>query len=231
VQINYPTYSRKLYYDQLQRIIRTKDILDANTTPTRSHAFDAVGNMLTRTDEEGMTTLFEYDGLNRLINISDPLNGVVQRTYDDRDNLIAIKDPNNGFTRYEYDRNKRLVKVIRPLGDETTFEYDAGGNRTAIWDAKGQKIEYEYDASNWLSRVRYYTTGDHSTPVKTVDFTYDKLGNLKTYDDGITSAVYTYDEPWGQTLICAFSVRYFFSSPLSLSNLRLVSLIRLLTFE
>ena len=71
---------------------------------------------------------------------------------------------------------------------ETAFEYDAAGNRTAVYDTKGQKIAYDYNALNRLIQVRYYAAGDHVNPVKTVDFTYDKLGNIKTYDDGTTSA-------------------------------------------
>jgi len=42
--------------------------------------------------------------------------------------------------------------------------------------------------------LRSYNPGDHVNPVKTVNFTYDNLGNIKTYDDGTTSATYTYDD-------------------------------------
>jgi YD repeat-containing protein len=109
-------------------------------------------------------------------------------------NLISLKDLNNGITYYSYDRNNRLVKVTKPLLQETTYEYDAVGNRTAVLDTKGQRIEYEYNEINRLITVRYYYPGDHSTPVKTVDFTYDDIGNISTYNDGTTSATYTYDD-------------------------------------
>ena len=42
--------------------------------------------------------------------------------------------------------------------------------------------------------MRYYAAGDHDNPVKTVDFTYNKLGNITSYNDGTTSATYTYDD-------------------------------------
>ena len=61
-------------------------------------------------------------------------------------------------------------------------------------DTKGQRIEYDYNAINRLTQVRHYASGDHTTPVKTVNFTYDALGNILTYNDGTTSAVYTYDD-------------------------------------
>ncbi|MCK4528832.1 RHS repeat protein [candidate division WOR-3 bacterium] len=122
------------------------------------------------------------------------MGGVVERAYDDRGNLISLKDPNNSFTYYEHDRNNRLVKVTKPLLQETAYEYDAVGNRTAVLDTKGQRIEYDYNAINRLTKVRHYASGNHSTPVKTIDFTYDGLGNINTYNDGVTSATYTYDD-------------------------------------
>jgi len=122
------------------------------------------------------------------------MTGEIKRTYDDRRNLLSVEDPNNGFTRYAYDRNNRLKKVTKPMGEETAYEYDAVGNRTAVIDAKGQRIEYDYNEINRLTQVRYFNPVDHVNPVKVVDFTYDKLGNIETYDDGITSATYTYDD-------------------------------------
>jgi len=194
VQIDYPTYTRKLYYDRQQRVVQETDVLNETASHTRSFVYDAAGNVISTTDKQGNTTAFEYDALNRLIMVTDPMGGIIERSYDDRGNLISIKDPNNGITFYEYDKNNRLVKVIRPMLEETIYEYDAVGNRTAVLDTKGQKIAYEYNEINRLTRVRYYAAGDHSNPVKTVDFTYDKLGNVLTYNDGTTSAAYTYDD-------------------------------------
>jgi RHS repeat-associated protein len=194
VRIDYPTFSRNLYYDSLERVVQEVDVLGETTNHTRSYGYDAAGNIIATSDEQNSTTQFEYDALNRLVKTTDPLNGVTKRTYDDRGNLIAIENPSNGIIYYEYDRNTRLIKTIRPMLQETTYEYDAAGNRTAVYDTKGQKIAYDYDALNRLTRARYYATGDHTNAVKIVDFTYDNLGNIKTYDDGTTSAEYTYDD-------------------------------------
>jgi RHS repeat-associated protein len=194
VGIDYPTFSRKYAYDELERVVQEVDVLDENTSHTRSLIYDAAGNVIATSDEQDNTTQFEYDALNRLVKTTDPLNGVTRRTYDGRGNLIAIENPNHGITYNEYDRNNRLTKTVRPMLQETVYEYDAAGNRTGIYDTKGQKIAYEYNALNRLTQVRYYAAGDHATPVKTVDFTYDKLGNIKTYDDGTTSAAYIYDD-------------------------------------
>ena len=194
VRIDYPTYSHLIYYDKRQRVIRESDVLDQDNIHSTSYSYDAAGNLLSQTDAEGNITRFEYDTLNRLVKTIDSLGGVTERRYDDRNNLIEIKDPNNGITRNEYDRNNRLVKIVRPLGQETVYEYDAAGNRTAVLDAKGQKIQYGYDEANRLAGINYFAVGDHSTPIKSVAFSYDDLGNMEAYDDGTTSATYTYDD-------------------------------------
>ena len=76
VQIDFPTYSRRMYYDELQRLVRTRDVLDVNTAYTRSFAYDKAGNVLTETDEQGKIAEYEYDPLNRLVRITDPPGGV-----------------------------------------------------------------------------------------------------------------------------------------------------------
>ena len=194
VRIDYPTFTRQLYYDSMQRIIREMDVLDEKTSYSRSFSFDERGNVVSRTDEQDHTIYYEYDLLDRLVKITDANGGVIEHNFDDRGNLVAVKGPNNGITAYSYDRNDRLIMVVRPLCEETHYEYDSGGNRTAVVDANGQRTEYDYNELNLIVQTRYYSANDHSNPVKQVSFTYDKLGNLTGYEDGITSAVYTYDD-------------------------------------
>ncbi len=73
------------------------------------------------------------------------------------------------------------------------YQYDAAGNLIQKLDAKKQKTEYDYDDADRLNEIRYYAATDHTTPAKTVTFTYDNAGNLKTYDDGLTYGQYIYD--------------------------------------
>jgi RHS repeat-associated protein len=67
------------------------------------------------------------------------------------------------------------------------------GNLATKTDAKGQQIQYAYDAAQRLTGVSYFTTAGDTTPVKTVSFSYDAVGNLTGYNDGTSSATYVYD--------------------------------------
>ena len=50
-----------------------------------------------------------------------------------------------------------------------------------------------------MAQIRYYAAVGDSAPAKTVGFTYDKVGNLTDYTDGITSGVYSYDDLYRKT--------------------------------
>ena len=50
-----------------------------------------------------------------------------------------------------------------------------------------------------MEEIRYFTDAGDTAPIKTVTFSYDKVGNLTGYDDGTTSATYTYDTLYRKT--------------------------------
>jgi len=103
---------------------------------------------------------------------------------------------NENAARLEYDLNNRLAKDIRPMGQETTYQYDGVGNLVEKINAKNQKAKYVYENAGRLEAIRYFNLSDHGDPVKIVSLTYDNVGNLTGYDDGVTSAVYGYDESY-----------------------------------
>ena len=194
--ILYPTFEKSFSYDLRGRKPREADILSETEQHETLFAYDASGNLISKTDKEGRTTLYDYDALSRLTRVTDPLSQETLYRYDDRDNLVELIDAKGQSTAFAYDRNNRLVKETRPMGEETVYYYDAAGNLAAKIDAKGQKTGYTCDDAGRLEEIRYYSSSDHTSPVKTVTFTYDAAGNILTYDDGIASAGYQYDETY-----------------------------------
>ena len=91
VTVTYPTFTRHLTYDRMQRVVKETDVLNDTTTRTRSRTFDPAGNVATSTDAAGRTTTYEYDALNRLVKTVTPETGEIIRTYDNRDNQIILQ--------------------------------------------------------------------------------------------------------------------------------------------
>ncbi len=192
-RIIYPTYERRVLYDERGRKVEEREVVSEEEQYITGYAYDASGNLIEKTDREGNSTYYEYDELNRLIAVIDPMGNRTEYGYDGRDNLILIRDGNGNETHFEYDRNNRLIKETRPMGEETRYTYDASGNLIEKEDAKGQKICYDYDELGRLIKIRYYNSGDYNNPVRVVNFTYDVMGRMISYSDGITSGTYEYD--------------------------------------
>ena len=192
----YPTYSKEYKYDSRGRKTQEKDVLSTTEAYSTQLTYDTTGNVISQTDKENKTTTFQYDELSRRVKAIDALMGTTEYTYDNRNNLITLKDAKGNITTFEYDRNNRLTKETRPLGQATTYQYGPIGNLIRKTDAKNQKIEYEYDDAGRLTKTKYFSISSDTTPAKAIDFTHDKAGNLTGYDNGTTSATYTYDDAY-----------------------------------
>ncbi|MCP4283796.1 MAG: hypothetical protein GY792_05010, partial [Gammaproteobacteria bacterium] len=79
-----------------------------------------------------------------------------------------------------------------PLTETTEYWYDDAGNLDEKQDANGQRTEYDSDTTNRLTDIRYYDSSAIHTG--SIAFSDDHSGNLTGYDDGTTSATYTYDD-------------------------------------
>ncbi len=195
-----PTFTREIEYDVRGRKVREMDRASGMEPRSTRYVHDAGGSVTAVIAPDSQVTRFTHDALGRLSEVRDPLGGTVRYEYDDRDNLAALVDPNGHRLRFEYDRNNRLAREIRPLGQETTYLYDSRSRLVRKADPKNQVASYVYDDAGRLAELRTYGTGDHTNPVKSVSFTYDRVGNLKGYDDGVTSARYEYDDAYRKIL-------------------------------
>ncbi len=121
-------------------------------------AYDAKGNVTSRTDRAGSVVLFAYDA---------------------RGNLVSSTRADGGVTTYEYDAMARLVRRVDGDGATNRFAYDAAGRLTNRWNAAGGSYAYEYDALGRLLR-RTDPLGRERT------YAYDRNGNrlTRTAPDG-----------------------------------------------
>jgi YD repeat-containing protein len=154
-----------------------------NTTST---TYDALGNVLTRTDANGNTTTATYDVLYRPHIITDANGNSTTNAYDAAGNLISVTDALGNTTTYTYDALNRRTAVTDPLGHTTYTSYDSLGNLLETTDANGVVTRYEYDALNRQTAVILnYKPGfpaDAETNVR-YEFAYNAVGNRTSVKD------------------------------------------------
>ena len=188
-------------YDALDRAMKvtlpdnsttqTEYSTDAGSNPLKTLVTDALGNrQATYTDGSGKTVKTEQ--------LSGP-DGTISTSfeYDGIDRLVKVTDTEGNVTTSVYDMGDRRTKVNHPASGVTTFTYDVLGNvltkQTANLKQEGKTINYEYDygrltAINYPdhpeNNVKYHYGGIHSS--------YNRIGRLMLREDGSGAIEYYY---------------------------------------
>ncbi|HGY08572.1 MAG TPA: hypothetical protein ENK37_00740 [Oceanithermus profundus] len=186
---------------RLQRLLDTQGRLltlqDAATTHFTHHPD---GRLKTTTDGMGITTLYRYDALRRLVATvahfggQDPAtaDATTRFAYDTADRLVQVTAPNGATTRYTYDDLGNRLQEISPDRGTLSYAYDAAGHPVARTDARGITLRYTYDPSGRLLRI------DAPGSQHDIRFAYDTCpggqGRLCTVQGpGDLSVTYAYD--------------------------------------
>ena len=85
-------------YDERDRVFRSTNVCGCSGgSPNVTYNYDKNGNLVEQIDgednngdEENDSTLYEYDGFNRLVKTTDPLGNVTEQVYDPTGNVIKI---------------------------------------------------------------------------------------------------------------------------------------------
>ena len=123
-----------------------------------------------------ITTSFEYDGIQRLVRVTDTEGNVTTSTYDMGDRRTEVNHPASGITSFTYDA----------LGNVLT-------KQTANLAKEGKFITYDYDYQR-LTGINY---PDH--PENNVKYYYggrnasqNRIGRLMLREDGTGAIEYFY---------------------------------------
>lgn len=131
---------------------------------------DAFGRIISRTDESGRETRFEYNALDlpTLIAVSgEPVerrqydeHGMLTRrergavreefAYDSGGRLSAKRTAPGNEEHYEYDAEDRIARVKRNSGEEVTYEYAPNGRLIDESSSTGRKRHWNYNAAGQL---------------------------------------------------------------------------------
>jgi RHS repeat-associated protein len=167
-----------------------QDINAAGTAAvTTTFNYDDNGNQSSIAAPLSRNTSKQYDALNRLTQITDPVNGVTQLAYDANDKLTSLTDPRSLQTTYTHNGFGEVTRQVSPDTGTTNKAYDSAGNLKSATDARGAVATYSYDALNRVTQAAY---GD-----QTINFTYDAgthgVGRLTGALDANHSLAWTYD--------------------------------------
>ena len=193
-------YVSEFTYDALYRLTKSDEEYaktDDDTATyigdgvkTTSFTYDIFGNKTSETDDNGYTTTFEYNALDKLLKTTFADNSSKTATYSPSGLLLMEKDETGATTKYEYDLSGRLIKKTYPVAyDYDTqsdaspsegFAYDAADNLIAHTDPRGNVTNYTYNTRNRLIReekpsVRMGDTETFARP--RISITYDGVGN------------------------------------------------------
>ena len=185
-KIIYPTFTKEFRYDAEGRVSEELYMLDGGETYSVSYSYDQFGRLQSTTGPDGSTTTYHYDLLGRKIMVTGDA-GHVEFEYDTWDNLTSLSDAKGQVTEFVYDTSGRLTQEIRPMQQSAGYEYDNLGRLQKILDVKNQTTEYGYDSQGRIDTISY-------DDGRSVTLSYDANDNLAGYDDGVTSASYTYDD-------------------------------------
>ncbi|NJD04665.1 MAG: hypothetical protein FIA99_19170 [Ruminiclostridium sp.] len=203
---NYTQY----YYDSVGNKLRMYTGLSAPLT------INGLDNITPSSDTDYSVTKYEYDRLNRLITMTDPLNKPETYSYDLNGNMVQKTDRNGSIISMTYDGlNRLLANSVTNTGmpgynSSITYSYTLTGNRLSIsggnssssylYDSLGRLItetegqitkEYTYDAAN---NRKTLIIKQNSQVKESTSYTYDNLNRLyQVSENGQLTATYAYD--------------------------------------
>jgi len=145
-------------YDALGRLAVERRIDGGSTVEEKRRTWDAVGNLVSVTDEGGTTT-FEYDRDDRLLSSAGP-RGTTAYRHSARGALTRIEAP-DGTTVFSYDDLDRLIRVDLPDGESISYAYDVSGRLLSRSDNAGQRFLLPLPAtpSGWGDTALTYGPG------------------------------------------------------------------------
>lgn len=161
-----PGYRTEFYhYDALDRLRRI-DARDGNVIhldydsydsitearDARRHVrmgYNSVGSMTWR-EEAGHRVSFNYDGMDRLLEVVNEAGAGYLFGRDLAGNITSERDYGGIGRTYHRDGCGRVTRIDRPGGRSTTYTYDAMGRVTTAVYHDGTREEYGYDRNGLM---------------------------------------------------------------------------------
>jgi len=137
-----------------------------------------MGRLLEKTDARGGRWRYQYNNIDKVEKITDPLGKVTSYTYNPSGKVRGITDANGNSTVFTYDIRGNIKEVTDPLGQKLEYFYDEEENMTQKILAEKVTYLYQYDNLDRLISATNQETGISER------YEYDPVGNLIAVTDG-----------------------------------------------
>ena len=221
----------RIDYDYATRCHLDSITIGSGTEMSRTeYTYDCNNNLMQswdanqdRDDGDPPSTTFQYDSLDRLVEIQQPFGGggggmaETRYTYDTQDHLASIEDGERTRTTYEYSDRDLLTSETSEVSGLRLHTYSSSGMLATSTDARGVVESREYDALDRLVRIDFpddsqdvvrvfddpntsFSTGRLSRisrEGRDIEYEYDRFGRVLR--DG--ELIYSYDRNGNRTRI------------------------------
>ena len=183
--------------------------------------YDSMGNVISKLDEDGLETLYEYNLLNKLTKVAYADGKTVEFSYNPLKQLTEMKDW-LGTTAVAVDALGRAEKITDFEGKTVQYQWDELNRKERIVYPDTSEVRYAYNSSGRLSgviaaagetRYRYDAMGRISERVLPNDliaqYEFDQLGRLASLTHSNSGGIldqfkYAYDPAGNITRINKF---------------------------
>jgi RHS repeat-associated protein len=207
----YGYYSARALYSSP----RTTTLYDPLLRPSRVTNPDGTfrttvysGWTVTNTDEKNFVTTRNYDALQRLISVVEPVGGgsTTRYYYDYFDtttshNFQFIIDAFGNTTQTEFDTLGRNLSSLDPDRGWRLYTYDANGNMLTQRDAKNQTLTFAYDKLNRVTTKTYPNATKVTNSYDDATAGAYRVGRLWKVTDPSGSTAITFDQRGRQTKV------------------------------
>ncbi|WP_183706589.1 RHS repeat-associated core domain-containing protein, partial [Marinobacter oulmenensis] len=167
-------------YDHLGQLLNTTTDYGP-FAKTISYTYDAVGNIATYTNPEGVTYRYTYDLNSQVDSVDIPGAGLVNFSDYQWNQPTRIQLPGGSVIQRQYDGLQRMAEntLLDPAQQSlmnVVYGYDSVGNITGQSSEHGD-YSYGYDDL-------YRLTGADYPQAQNETFTYDGVGNRASYNGG-----------------------------------------------
>jgi YD repeat-containing protein len=151
-----PLAATTQYVYNAQRLLQS--VVDPLGHTVASYTYNALGQVLTVTDGDGITTDYAYDAIGRLIGVHEP----------------QFKNPATDI-QYSYNDDDQVTQTTTPTGN-ITYQYDPTTHRlTSETDLTGATTQYGYDpTTGLLTRITQVSAQGNAVTQEV----YNRLGQL-----------------------------------------------------